>query len=109
MEQLLDPFPWYRMMREKEPVHYDQQRNMWEVFRYDDVQRVLSDHASFSSHFIGPGHPLSASIVNTDQPRHRQLRSLVTQAFTPRTVAQLAARITTIVHELLDRVAPSGE
>jgi cytochrome P450 len=33
----------------------------------------------------------------------------VTQAFTPRTVAQLAPRITTIVQELLDQVESKGE
>jgi cytochrome P450 len=36
------------------------------------------------------------------------LRNLVTQAFTPRSVAQLAPRISQIVADLLDAVAPQG-
>src|SRR5258708_20419346 len=41
-------------------------------------------------------------------PRHRQLRNLVTQAFTPRSVAQLSERITAIINALLDQVAARG-
>jgi cytochrome P450 len=44
-----------------------------------------------------------------DPPRHRQLRSLATQVFTPRVVAQLAPRITAITNELLDKVPMTGE
>jgi cytochrome P450 len=43
-----------------------------------------------------------------DPPRHRQLRNLVTQAFTPRSVAQLSERITAIVNQLLEQVAATG-
>lgn len=45
---------WYRKMRENHPVHYNQEHQdnqehqVWEVFRYRDVQRVLLDHADFS-------------------------------------------------------------
>lgn len=111
-ERALNPFPWYRMMRESAPVYYNPERNSWNVFRYDDVQRVLADYTVFSSE---PRHipaaqrqPIGASIINTDPPRHHKLRSLVSQAFTPRRVAQLEPRITAIVHELLDQVTPMG-
>jgi cytochrome P450 len=84
----------------------------WSVFRYDDVERVLSDYSTFSSRFMGGGdstaNPLGASLVGTDPPRHRLLRSLVTQAFTPRKIAQLEPRIREISDELLDRAAPAG-
>src|SRR2546426_11407276 len=109
IERALNPFDWYQSRRAETPVHYDQMSHMWSVFRYTDVQRVLSDHAAFSSQFIGSNQPLDASMVNTDPPRHRKLRTLVTQAFTPRTVAQLTPRITEIVTELLDKVAPAGQ
>lgn len=105
----LNPFPWYRSMRQSQPVGYDPRRGGWAVFCYDDVQEVLSNHAIFSSQFHGSApqnthQPFAASMISTDPPRHRQLRSLVTQAFTPRTVEALAPRITQIVDELLDRV-----
>jgi cytochrome P450 len=105
----LDPFPFYAMMRGSMPVAYDSNRGFAAVFGYDDVLRVLSDHAAFSSEFVGGGAgPLSQSLISTDPPRHRQLRNLVNQAFTPRAVAALAPRISAIVAELLDAVAPSG-
>jgi cytochrome P450 len=109
--QALNPFPWYRSMRAARPVYYNPQYRFWQVFRYDDVQRVLSDYTSFSSAFGGGGQgrdPLSSSLISMDPPRHRQLRNLVTQAFTPRSVAQLSERITAIINALLDQVAARG-
>ena len=108
MDTQLNPFPWYRMMRERMPVQHDEQRGVVSVFGYDDVQRVLSEHSTFSSSYGGGASPLASSLINTDPPRHRQLRNLVTQAFTPRSVAQLAPRISQIVADLLDAVAPQG-
>jgi cytochrome P450 len=108
----LEPFPWYRRMREEAPVSYDAQRGSWNVFRFDDVKRVLSEYAAFSSNFSGGSgrsdQPLGSSMISTDPPRHRQLRSLVTQAFTPRAVQQLAPRIAALVDELLAGVAQRG-
>jgi len=113
IDEALNPFPRYRFMRESRPVYYHQQYGFWQVFRYDDVQQVLSDYTSFSSTFGGGGegqrqNPLGASLISIDPPRHRQLRNIVTQAFTPRSVAGLSERITAIVNELLDRVATAG-
>jgi len=113
IEQNVDPFPLYETMRQAYPVYHDFTRNNWHVFRYDDVLRVLSEYTTFSSQFRGgeaadPTSPFSASIISTDPPRHRKLRSLVTQAFTPRAVEALAPRITEIVAEYLERVPAAG-
>ena len=109
MDVALNPFPWFRIMRESAPVYFEQRNDLWNVFRYDDVQTVLTDYTNFSSQFIGSNQPIDASLINTDPPRHRQLRSLVSQAFTPRTIERLTPRITAIVNELLDEVVPSGK
>jgi cytochrome P450 len=106
---LLNPFDWYRVQREISPVSHSQTNGIWSIFGYEDVQRTLSDYTSFSSAMaMGGGgdisNPLGASMLSSDPPRHRQLRSLVTQAFTPRTVALMEPRITAIVQELLDGV-----
>src|SRR5215469_11817485 len=107
---LLNPFDWYRVQREISPVSHSQTNGVWSVFGYENVQRTLSDYTNFSSSLAMGGsgnmsNPLGASMLSSDPPRHRQLRSLVTQAFTPRTVALLEPRITAIVQELLDGVA----
>jgi cytochrome P450 len=99
----LEPFPWYRSMRESRPVVRDPDWGGWLVFAYEDVHRVLSDHQAFSSEYGDLG------LLHTDPPRHRQLRNLVTEAFTPRTVEALRPRITQIVEELLDQLAPRGQ
>ncbi len=113
LEQPLNPFPRYEAMRHSEPVFQDQETGVWHVFRYDDVQRVLSEHATFSSRIGGDnpsetGQLFAASLINTDPPRHRQLRSLVSQAFTPRSVEALGPRISELTDELLDPVAGAG-
>jgi cytochrome P450 len=111
VERELNPFPWYARMRASEPVAYDRHWGSYSVFRYADVQRVLSEHVTFSSNRMGgqeAQHPLSASLISMDPPRHRQLRNLVSQAFTPRAVAALEPRIAQIVDELLDAVVPLG-
>src|SRR2546421_2411328 len=105
----LNPFPWYRLMRAQAPVFFEPDRQLWHAFRYADVQRVLSEHADFSSQFAGGDDTaLSSSLIATDPPRHRQLRALVSQAFTPRAVDDLAPRIAAITDALLDQVAGSG-
>jgi cytochrome P450 len=101
------PLAWYRQMRANEPVAWDDKFRSWNVFRYDDALAILSDHTTFSSQVGGPERGLP-SIVGLDEPRHRQLRGLVNQAFTPRMVAELAPRITEVATELLDHLAPRG-
>ncbi len=105
--QAHNPFPWYEQMRRDVPAWVDPTSGVLSVFRYGDVQRALSDYEAFSSE-RGPrdtSSALNASLISSDPPRHRQLRNLVTQAFTPRAIAQLAPRIMTIIDELLDPVA----
>jgi cytochrome P450 len=113
LERSLNPFPDYETLRQNQPVFHDEETGLWHVFRYDDVQRVLSDHAAFSSRMAGDspsgtGQLFAASLINTDPPRHRQLRTLVTQAFTPRAVEALAPRISDITEALLAPVVSTG-
>jgi cytochrome P450 len=112
-EHQLDPFPHYERMRETAPVFHDDQTGSWHVFRYDDVQRALSEHAAFSSRFggddpSGTGQLFASSLIATDPPRHRQLRSLVSQAFTLKAVDALAPRIAGLTNELLEGIEARG-
>ncbi|HET8844673.1 MAG TPA: cytochrome P450, partial [Ktedonobacteraceae bacterium] len=95
------------------PASYDEQRQAWRVFRYAEVQRVLSDFTTFSSNrgALDPEDrgPNVASLNDLDPPRHRQMRVLVTQAFTPRVVATFEPRVVRLAHELLDAVIDQGK
>src|SRR5579884_3883025 len=109
-----DPYSWYAAMRRTSPVFYDPNDGCWHVFRYDDVQRVLQEYATFSSDLSGQlpieqRDAIQASIIAMDPPRHHRLRALVSKAFTPKAVAGLAPRIAAITNELLDRVGEAGQ
>src|SRR5688572_6550165 len=103
-EPTLNPFPHYARMRESAPVFHDEPSGRRHVFRHAAVERVLSEHGTFSSRFGGDdrseaGQLFAARLVTTDPPRHRQLRSLVSQAFTPKAVEGLAPRISALTED----------
>jgi cytochrome P450 len=102
---------WWDRMLATEPVHRDEQ-GAWHVFRHADVSEVLSDPATFSSDtssLMPDQEDLQlfsrGNIVSMDPPRHREVRTLVNQAFTPRVVAGLEPRIAEVTTALLDEVA----
>jgi cytochrome P450 len=100
-------------MRDSDPVWWDPHTGFWNVFRYQDVATVLADHRTFSSDFssVFPDRAelTEGNIVALDPPRHHQLRSLVSQAFTPRAVADLGPRVARLTEELLDRGQGRGK
>jgi cytochrome P450 len=97
-----DPYPLYEQVRAASPLVHDPRSGLWMIFDYQGVNRVLSDHESFSS-ARGPDW-----MIFTDPPRHTKLRALVSKAFTPRSVAGLEGRIAAISRGLLDRVVARG-
>ena len=104
---LLNPFPWYKVMRSSKPVFRDTDSGLWNVFRYYDVKRVLGNFNEFSSQFgkaFNPaGGPISESIINLDPPRHTKLRNIVSRAFTPRAVEKMEPVIRDICENLLSK------
>jgi cytochrome P450 len=108
----LDPFPWYKQMRMTNPISVDEQNQVYGVFRYKDVQSVLSNPTLFSSERLEGRLENEArvrgSIMFMDPPRHKRLRSLFSQAFTPRAVTQQTEHIRDVVNELLDASMASG-
>ncbi len=106
---MLDRYERFARLRIEAPVQFDERFGNWNVFRYADVQRVLSDHESFSSDQsagapANRGNPMMASLIAIDPPRHAHLRALVNKAFTPRAISELAPRIQAIANDLLDSV-----
>jgi cytochrome P450 len=103
----LQNLEWYRTMRDNDPVRRDPKTGLWNVFRYEDVTAVLADYRTFSSDFSqffpDQAELIEGNIVATDPPYHHQLRHLVSQAFTPRAIARLQARIGELTEELLDQ------
>ena len=95
-------------MRETQPVTYNQEHKVWEVFRYKDVQRVLLDYADYSVKKTMPEN-FPSTLGKNDPPRHRQLRALVSKAFTPRSIEELTPRLIEIIDGLLESALVSGQ
>jgi cytochrome P450 len=95
-------------MQETQPVHYRPEYNLWEIFRYKDIEQVLLDYATFSIDRALP-EGLQSALVRCDPPKHRQLRGTVSKTFTPRSMEELTPRLTQIVDELLERACASGK
>lgn len=109
-----DIYPWYRQQLDVCRMRYDEQRNSWMVFGYNEVQRVMLDTETFSSErTLKPDGSVDeiggAGMLGLDPPRHRHLRSLVVQAFTQKRVAALEPRIHALTSTLLDRIKDEGE
>lgn len=124
-----NPYPFYARLREEDPVHWGMpfqatQPGAWYVSRYEDVVAILK-----SPLFVKNPHsvPSAASptalvpegvqfyvemarhaILLNDPPDHTRLRKLVSQAFTPRMIAQQRAAIAAFAAELLDEAEEAG-
>jgi cytochrome P450 len=101
--------PSYRHFRETNPITYNEQSHMWQLYRYQDIQQVLLNPTLFSSEqgeLVGGF--IAQSMVSMDPPRQRTLHLLASQAFTPRRVKQIESRIETLAQSLLDAVADQG-
>ena len=113
-----DPYPFYRRLREKEPVHQSPM-GFWVLTRYEDCVAVLRDQRfgreefqQMLSNVYGDddsGKPqLPRSMLFRDPPDHTRLRALVSKAFTPRMIETMRDHIQEIVDRLLDRVQDAG-
>jgi cytochrome P450 len=103
-EFLANPYPYYELLRESDPVHFDETRGTWMLTRHHDIAALLHDDDRFSAE-----QGAATSMLVTDPPDHTRLRMLVSKAFTPRTLHQLTPRIHEIVDGLLDAVAGRGQ
>ncbi len=106
-----DPYPTFRRMRDEAPVMEVPDLQLWAVSRFDDVQAVLRAPDGFSSRRSLDPNDASSNvpmIVIMDRPRHGELRSLLSRAFTPRRVDELAGRIREIAIKLIDQFIEAG-
>jgi cytochrome P450 len=110
-EMRRNPYSAYDQMRSGSPVFHLQTFDLWMIFDFDGVKRVLMEHDSFSSdlsHAPGHGNP-GEWFIFFDPPRHTKLRALISRAFTPRMVANLEPRIRELSRQLLDQTIERGQ
>jgi cytochrome P450 len=111
-----NPYPFYRALREEDPVHQSP-LGFWVCTRYDDSVMILRDPrcgregvAKLMETRLGLTQDLSRArdMLFQDPPDHTRLRALVSRAFTPRVVEMMRPHIQEIVDGLLDHVAGAG-
>jgi len=100
-----DPHPIYEWMRENEPVYRDEKNQLWGITRLDDLREVEKDPQTFSSkgHHRATPHAGERTMISQDDPQHLYQRSVLSDMFTPRAVAQREAEIRAIVVEAIER------
>ena len=102
-----DPYPLYARLRTEDPVHRMRLLDGWALTKYRDVNAVLRDYRRFSNMDVQGGRVQTGpvSMLRLDPPAHTRLRSLVSQAFTPKAIERLRPKIQRISDRLLDKVA----
>ena len=118
-----DPYPFFRVLREEDPVHYSEPHRGWLMTRYDDVANALGDPRLSSDRVrpllaqltperrsaAGPVMELiSEWMVVSDPPAHTRLRKLATKAFHPRRFVAMEDRIRELVDLYLDEFIAGG-
>ncbi|HSP81904.1 MAG TPA: cytochrome P450 [Myxococcaceae bacterium] len=119
----VNPYPYYKLLREEDPVYWSEETRHWLLTRYEDVQAGLRDASRFSSQsastfavredFIPHIMPLLRSFsqwaVMKDNPEHKRLRGLINQAFRPENIKDIHGRTQQTADWLLDQVIDKGE
>jgi cytochrome P450 len=108
-----DPFLQWRWLRANDPVHQHEPTDypsFWALTKYEDIKAVFRDAETFSSaqgillrpagHGADPGG--GRTLALTDPPRHRQLRGLVDEWFTVRSVRAIEAKMREIAGSVID-------
>lgn len=96
-----DPYPTYRRCRDEDPLHHNEELDIWFLTRHADIQHALRVEGTYSNAMgvsidksaWGPDAHRVMSFLGMDPPRQKRLRSLVSKGFTPRRVTELAPRI----------------
>ena len=121
------PFELYKRMREQAPVMWlpadRKMSGFWSVTRYEDVRKVELAHSVFSSqrgsiNMTVPEreqwrpeklmHAAFNSLINMDEPLHREMRMQQSEFFFPGYVAKIRDKVGVKIDELLDEMERQG-
>ncbi len=105
------PHEDFALLRRVAPVHWQPEprgRGFWSLTRHADVVAASKDTATFSSELGGTSledltpRQVEArkSMLDTDPPRHTELRALVKDGFTPRAVGVYEDRIRDLMRRI---------
>ncbi|MCV7347553.1 cytochrome P450 [Mycolicibacterium rhodesiae] len=116
-----DPWPMYRALRERDPLHHvvpeNPDHDYWVLSRHADIFAAARDHETFSSaqgltvnynelELIGLQD--NPPMVMQDPPVHTEFRRLVSRGFTPRQVEAVEPKVRDFVVERIERLRANG-
>lgn len=104
-----NPYPMFKRFRDEAPLYHNETHDFYAVSRFEDVNRALVDHATFSSargavlEIIKAGIEIPAgTLIFEDPPIHDIHRNLLSRAFTPRKINALEPRVREFTARCLD-------
>jgi cytochrome P450 len=107
----------YRRLRDEAPIYYNAKWDFWALTRYEDVAPATKDHETFSSAKgatldMVKAHddaiPVPKVIISMDPPEHQKMRRLVSNVFTPRSIAALEDMVRDKVYERIEALNPAS-
>ena len=111
-----DPYDTYRALRDHAPIYHSEKYDFYALSRHADVLAAHLDPGRFSSAYgLTVDMLLQKTRVNVnmmimmDQPEHTQLRRMINQAFSRRTVEGLEPLVTETVKGFLDALDERSE
>jgi cytochrome P450 len=114
------PFGWFDRLREEAPVAWHEEpggnAGFWSVTRYDDLTTVHMDWQTFSSELGAVSLEeldeeqlsIRRSMLETDPPRHTELRKICSKRFSARGVGHYEDWIREVARGVLDRALALG-
>jgi cytochrome P450 len=115
------PFEWFDELRRERPVSWHEEegpnRGFWAITRYDDLTAVHMDWQTFSSETGAVSLEeldeeqleIRRSMLETDPPRHSQLRQICSKRLSARGIATYEDFIREVARGVLDRALEREE
>ena len=121
-----DPFPYYKVLREKYPIYRLEQYDAWAISRYEDILKILTDPQAHLT--TTEGTLISPSLFrrrnsgkvppprlnpmdmfpNQPIPYYEQVRQAFIGPLRPHAVSELEGFVRARVRERLDELIPRG-
>ncbi|AFY56912.1 cytochrome P450 [Rivularia sp. PCC 7116] len=120
--QLENPYSFFQIARNQEPVFYSSVVNAYVITKYEDVLNILKNPTIYSSakslqtagdmtpeagKVLQQGFPF-VSLINSDGEKHRRLRSPFLKVFAADKLAKVEGSIYAIANRLVDNFINDG-
>lgn len=117
VDSLENPFPIEEQIRETAPIVWLSDLNVWATGRYDLVQSIFLDHATFiSSHGTGLTNTAREKnwrkpsvILEQDPPSHTKTRKVMSSVLSLKVVKQLKDEFQQAAYDMVDRLCELRE